>query len=30
MLVAPEDCPLPYFDTTHLHVEAALAMALSP
>jgi aspartate racemase len=30
MLVSPADCPLPVFDTTHLHVEAALAQALSP
>jgi len=30
MLVSPADCPLPWFDTTHLHVEAALARALAP
>lgn len=30
MLVSPADCPLPFFDTTRLHVEAALSRALSP
>jgi len=29
MLLSPSDCPLPWFDTTELHVEAALAMALA-
>lgn len=30
LLVRPEDSPLPLYDSTHLHVEAALAAALSP
>jgi len=29
LLVKPEDCPVPVFDTTALHAEAAIAMALA-
>jgi aspartate racemase len=29
LLVKPEDSPLPMFDTTRLHAEAAVAWALS-
>ena len=28
LLIGPEDCPVPMFDTTAIHVEAALKHAL--
>ena len=30
LLIGPEDCPVPVFDTTTLHAEAAVEWALSP
>jgi aspartate racemase len=30
LLVAPEDSPVPLYDTTGLHAEAAVARALCP
>lgn len=30
LLISPEDCPVPLYDTTRLHAEAAVARALSP
>lgn len=29
LLIGPEDCPVPLFDTTRLHAEAAIAFALA-
>lgn len=30
LLIGPEDCPVPVFDTATLHAEAAVEWALSP
>jgi aspartate racemase len=30
LLVGPDDAPLPVFDTTRLHAEKAVEMALEP